>query len=289
MSQNIDKTSFISYYDYENMETPIYQPVLSLTGLSQNQALIYEVLLKIGPSTARKVSQNSPLKRPLTYKVLDELAALDLVLKKEELTKIATFEPLHPTKLNEILEKHIQKDLQAKEQLAAVMGNLVSDFNLVSHKPGVKFFEGLEGIKQAYDDTLKQQTEIFAFVATGSIDPELEKWLDNTYVQKRARRGNKAFVIATDTPAGQNYHQRDEKELRETILTPRTHLPLDMEIDIYGKSKTLFISFKTEEMIAVLMDSKAIHDTMKVFFNLTWQNLKNRSDSPLNSSETKLT
>ena len=124
----------------------MYEKTLEQIGLSPNQAAIYEILIKNGPLSAGKIAQKSPLKRGLVYKILEELAAMNIVEKLEEPKKVAVFRANHPLKLKDLAENKEQKARDSIKILESLLPSLTSDFNLISGRPGVKFYEGKEGI-----------------------------------------------------------------------------------------------------------------------------------------------
>src|SRR3989344_3806878 len=126
----------------------MFEQQLEQSGLTKNQAVVYEALLKTGATPARTLLAAIPLKRGLAYKVLDELAGLDLVSKKDEPGKVAIFEPAHPSKLKEIAETKEKQAQNTQVALDGILGQLSSDFNLSAGKPGVRFYEGVEGVKK---------------------------------------------------------------------------------------------------------------------------------------------
>ncbi len=123
-----------------------YNEILQKAGFSKDQSLIYSSLIKNGPAPARKISLNTNIKRGLLYKVLDQLNELGLIEKIEKEGSVAIFKPKHPSDIVEKLEQK-KKDLQiASQSLKVVVGQMISDFNLISGKPNVQYFEGLEGV-----------------------------------------------------------------------------------------------------------------------------------------------
>ena len=128
----------------------MFEQQLEQSGLTKNQAIVYEALLKTGAVPARAVLAAIPLKRGLAYKVLDELGKQGIVVKKEEPGKVAIFEPAHPSKLKEIAEQKEKQAKNAQIALDGILGQLVSDYSLAAGKPGVGFYEGKEGLEKVY-------------------------------------------------------------------------------------------------------------------------------------------
>ena len=253
----------------------MYDKILQQTLLSKEQAIVYAALVKNGPLPAGKLYQKTPLKRSLVYKVLDQLTGLGLVKADTKTAKIAIFSAEHPAKLKELFEKKQLEASQAQSILESIMPALVSDFNLVSGKPLIRVFEGVAGLKKVYEDTLLvPNNTIFALLSPAAIEPELKNWLDDFYVKKRASLKITAQVIVADSKETGSYSNLDKKYLRETVLIPQEQYPIGIEIDIYGTNKTAFISFRKEELIAVILESAAVYTSMKTFFNLAWTQAK---------------
>jgi len=91
------------------MITLEYTKEITDTGISKEQAIVYETLLKLGESQASVITKAIPsgtaLSRPLVYKVLDELILLDLVEKREQKGKTMRFAPKHPIAITKVIEE----------------------------------------------------------------------------------------------------------------------------------------------------------------------------------------
>lgn len=254
-----------------------YTETLTQAGLTPEQAQIYEILLKNGPSSARKVVQNSPLKRSLVYKILDDLGKIGLVERDDKIGKISIFTPAHPLKLKELVEKQEAKAKTAQVALDGLMGSLTSDFNLISGRPGVKLYEGRDGIAGALKHiaaNFKPDTEIISFVKvlTDKFGDETKGIFDE-YIKKRVAGNIKTRVIAIDTPEGQELKRNDNKSLRETRLVNAKNLPLDFpggEILIYG-NEICAITIENQVYFAFSVESRAISQMLRAFFQTQWE------------------
>ncbi|HEY4520930.1 MAG TPA: hypothetical protein VJL57_00845 [Candidatus Paceibacterota bacterium] len=98
---------------------------------------------------------------------MDELISLGLVEKHEAPRSVARFAAAHPLKLKEIAENRFEQAQNAKMAVDGTLSKLISDFNLQSGKPGVRFFEGVEGVRvaaQGMMDHSKIRVENLRFV-----------------------------------------------------------------------------------------------------------------------------
>lgn len=250
----------------------MYEQQLQQSGLSANQAAIYEALLKTGLTKAAQIIKTTGLKRGLVYKTLEELAKLGLAIKKDAPGKVSAFEPAHPKILKELIEKQEARIKNAAQALEAGLGQLISEFNLVSGKPGVRFYEGLDGIKAVLEDTLTSnpQKNLLVFSDAAGYATYLLDWNTEYYAPKRKRLQIYEKVIIPNTAKALEWLKGYKAvEVTEMLFVEANLFPFATEINIYN-NKVSFITFSEKTHIGVIIDNKEIHDTFKSVFNLVW-------------------
>ena len=151
-----------------------------------------------------------------------------------------------------------------------INNNLVPDINRLNPAE-VEHFHGVEGIKKIYEKTLEVNETISALTAmTKDIDPEFIKWGLEVYVPKRAEKKIFAKIISPKTDRAEEYIKHDKESYRKTLLIPADKFPISIEINIFGDDVGL-VSWSSSELLGVLINSKKISDTMRVFFELAWE------------------
>ncbi len=244
-----------------------YSQPLIQAGLTQEQAAIYEVLLKNGPSPARRVAQNSPYKRSLVYKILDELIALGLATKKDEVGRVSVFEPAHPVKLKDLAEKKAEQAKSAQAALESALPGLVSDFNLVSGKPGVRFYEGLEGVNQITADSLTAKDVIYSYVDNEAVSKYVPM-INEEYVKKRERLGIMKKMITVDGEYIRRKVKTYNPKVSEVRVIPSQY-PFFSVMQIYG-NKVSYLTLDEKNMIGIIIDDPALAKMHKTLFEYTW-------------------
>ncbi len=248
-----------------------YNASLTQAGLTKDQSLVYEALVKNGTMPASRIPRLVPISRPLAYKVLGELLALGLVEKREETGKVALFSPEHPLKLKELIEKRRTSVDDAKIALDGVLGKLLSDFNLTSGKPGVQFFEGVDGFRQILDDILTSKTEVYSYVdITETMDGELAE-ISKAFGIQRKRYNIKKKNLSVDTPEGRSLVSDGYlNELTEERLIPWPTPLFGTTIQIYDNK----VSFRTsaKPSIGIIINDPHIYTIHKQLFELLWDN-----------------
>jgi sugar-specific transcriptional regulator TrmB len=247
----------------------MHEETLIRAGLSDDQAKIYEILLKHGLLSAGKVSSYAGLKRGLTYKVLGELVKMELAVKRDKPGAVAQFEPAHPLKLEDIADQKAREAADARMALDGVIGALVSDFNLASGKPGILFYEGLEGIKKVLDDTLVSKTEICSYGDIEAIVKNIDA-VNKAYATKREKLGIKRRGILLDTPFAREYLKDYHPAVTENRFIRTDAPPFQSIMNIYD-GKIAYITLRPEKMIGVIIADPFIYEMHRYLFESLWK------------------
>ncbi len=246
----------------------MYEQFLLQAGLSAEEAKIYEKLLKAGKMRASKIAAETSIKRGMIYKSLDSLATKKLVKKEDEPGKVAIFAPSHPGSLRDLIEKRKQEAESTHASLQGVIGTMSADFNLISGKPNVQFYEGLEGVKNVIDDSLYAKSEILSYADIEAIQkyiPAINKW----YVEQREKYGLKKRGIVLDTPRAREILSGYHDQITDTKFIASSDIPFHTVMQIYD-NKVSYITLSEKEIIGVIIESETITSMHRTIFNFVW-------------------
>ena len=246
-----------------------YQSTLTQSGLTAHQAQLYELLITQGAMPASTLALRSTLSRPLTYKVLDELVDAGLVEKHDEPKKVALFSALHPLKLKETIERRLELAQSAKVNLESVLSKLTSDFNLISGKPGVQFFEGKEGIRECLNDALTSKTEIYSYVDIDAVEKYIPD-ISRDFAKARQKLKLKKKNIGVDTPENRTEIEGYYADVTEERLIPWPTRSFGTVMQIYDGKVSYFTL--GEQMIGVIIADPHIYEMHHSLFEFTWNN-----------------
>ena len=261
----------------------MYNNLFTEAGLSKNEAVIYEYLLKNGESPALNITKNTPLNKGVVYVALNELIDKGLITEKllppknphvRNKKKIAYFSPEHPEKLRAYLSDQEAKLKKAQNSLEANLGELVSSFNMVSDRPGLRYFEGLAGIKQVTEDSLKTAGEIYTYLDTENTVKKIEK-INNEYVKRRLALGIKKKIINADNPYTREHmrkHQQwdaEDSQLTQVKILDHRVCHFDTIMQIYD-DKISYISFANDRQVGVIIQDPTITAMHKEIFLFNW-------------------
>ena len=248
----------------------INQKQLIELGFSPKESKVLLALLELGPSTATEIARKAKINRTTSYDILEVLTGDGMVNLVGE-TKIQKYVSQSPEKIIDLLQRRIKK---AESQLAmahSLMPQLLSIYN-TKEKPRVKFFEGLEEMREAFEDTLNTKGEILAYAVGDDMYSAFNEKYFKDYFKKRVIKNISVRVIAPDDAGTRKVILNDQQELRTTLLIPKDRFYFSVETNIYD-NKVLIVSWR--EKFAVIIESAEISDAQRKIFELAWIGAKN--------------
>lgn len=242
-------------------------PFLEIFGLTKKEPLLYELLLDNGELPIGKLITLSKLKRATVYKALYALETKGLISKRDFKKKLHV-KPQSPSMLTDLADSNIKRAERARFDLVSMLPQLTQAYITSVEKPVVTIYQGVEGLKKIYEDTLSVGKPICAALSTENVDPELFKWVTTVYTRKRIAAKIPVKVIVASGGWAEEYVSRNKKELRETFLVSKELYPFQHEIDIYG-DKVAFIDFKKGgSLIGVVIHHPLIAQTTSALWSL---------------------
>lgn len=184
--------------------------------------------------------------------------------------KVSHYGAQPPKKLLSIAQERI-------ENLESAMGTLLAMDANANYRPNVQMYEGVEGIKMCYEDTLNYpKSTLKAFLGYGEIQSQLKRWLDNRYLPQRIKHQILARVLAPGKLQSEYYYppHLDPKtygKYTELGFIQDSVFDLYNEINLYGEDKVFMVMFRQEEMMGMIIKSKLLYNTLSALFDLTWK------------------
>lgn len=233
--------------------------ILESLGLSDKEAKIYLANLEIGSSPVSQIALKAKINRVTTYDILEKLikkGLINFIVKR----KIKFFSATDPELMVNEFKKRAEELNKALPDLKRLHGE-------TAH-PRVRYYEGLEGIKSIYADTLTSKTEILNYCNSKEIRAFWQNY-DNEYVQERVKHGIYLKGIAPEDEYGHQVQNQDSTNNREIRLVSKEKFDFTNEINIYD-DKVAIISFK-DELIGMIIESHEIAETQRAIFKMVWE------------------
>ena len=224
--------------------------ILRKAGLTESQAKGYLALIEHGDLSPADLADKTGESRTNGYMICEKLESLGLATKKDG--QKATYAAAHPSALEALAEKRRKVLMRNEQEVKAGLSPLIDMFFAHTEMPGTVVYQGIDGIKQVYSDTLKVTQDIY-LIRTVADTPDLGLEYLNNYRAKRAAKGIHTYALTPDTEIGRHYATsgEDEKMLFHRTFFPDNSYDAPVEIDIYGH-KVAFIAYGETQMATVL-------------------------------------
>lgn len=238
--------------------------LLASLNLSDAEGAVYVATLELGESSILDIARKSGVKRSSIYNFLDELKARGLIIETKK-KKRAVFSAAPPRALLEIEHTRLKELQRLLPELEAVE-------NKSKTKPRVTFYNGVEGIKYVYADSLNGRDTVVHGFADFEAGLKLlgEEFYTEYYLPERVKRGILYRGILRDDEMAKKYQQRNNKDLRDSKIM--TGEGVTTEIDIYN-NKVALMSFRAKVPFAVLIEDQYIAQSLRLVWQQLWDRL----------------
>ncbi len=240
--------------------------ILTSIGFDEKEAQLYLAGLELGTAPASEYSKLTGIHRVTSYNVLESLVARGHFTVVRKL-RSKWYAPISP----EYMALEARKNADSLERVLPELRSLQG-----SHyrQPKVRYFEGIEGVRHVYQDTLTAETEILNFANSGVIRSVWPEY-DEEYVSKRTEAGIHLRGICPDDAIGKKVQGEDAERLREIRLVPSSDFDFRNEINIYD-SKVAICSFEhgfssEKDVFGIIIESKEVAETQRQIFEMAWR------------------
>lgn len=242
--------------------------MLTKMGLSRKETAVYVAILELGRGTVTQISRKAGINRTTGYTILDSLSGQGLVRisgKQPKQEYVAESPDNFLTLLNQRLAE-TKEYIQAAEEFLPTLKSI----HKVEDRPQVKFYEGIQGLKHVYEDTLTSTEPIVAYAAYEDMHATLGDYFPK-YYERRAERGISIRGIVPEGPASRERADRNKEERRDIAILPNELFDISPDIEIYN-NKVMIASWR--EKLGIIIESAEIAHAMKKVFELAFAEAK---------------
>lgn len=234
------------------------------SGFSEKEAMAYLGLLELGEGSIAQITKKSGVKRATVYLEIEKLKEKGLISSAYRKKRLIFFAE-NPNKLKNNLEEKLKS-------LNVVMPELMAMANKIDRKPKIRFFEGEDGIREVYRDTLNYPNqEILLWGTEDFVKYSDEEYFLNHYIPKRKEKNIWVRAIAPKSDIISRYQEESQNQLRKMKLIQASNFKFSVEIDLYGKNKIMVASF--QEKFGMIIESQKMHETLRGIFEIMWASL----------------
>lgn len=233
---------------------------LSTLGLTKNKGRAYMELLQLGRATAAEVGSALGIPRTTALEILMQLQTQGLVVSTMHGRK-----RLFAAERPQQLETHFAH----KAQIAhALLPDLLSLFQGDGITPTVRIFEGVDGVRRVFEETLHTKNKILrGILSMEDLYAVPGKKFMDSYIEKRVAKGIELQVVRSHTTEVEETWPSSTGELRELRYAPKQYT---FPMTIYVFNKTVALLGTKKEPFGALIQSEGLATTMQNFFDLLW-------------------
>lgn len=234
-------------------------------GLSKEEAQVYITVLELGGSFASTIARKSNTPRVNCYYILDTLKNRGLITSNlKGNVKFFVAEPPQVF-VNQIEEKF--------DKAKSLLPELISLTNTSAFKPIIRSYEGIDGIKTIFEQTLEAKSEVLGYTNLEALGNLLPDYLPG-YLQKLVKKEIKVRLLTPSTMEARNfvenfYPKKYPEELVEILFVNPNEFAFENQISIYDNFVAI-MSLNPDELTGVLMESAVYARTQKAIFDLSW-------------------
>lgn len=232
--------------------------------MTEKEARIYLTTLELGSAPASTIARHANMKRVTGYAILRDFVT-EWIARTVKKGWVLYFHVVDPQALLAQFQSKV-------DQFDTIIPELLAMADTYGNKPKIKYFEGVEWIKDMYDDLLHSSEGICSFLWYKESHPHVHEYLIDEFLPKRIQAEIHARVILSPSEENRAYVGLDKEALKESILIDEEVFKLpSSEINIYGPNKVMFAMFAGDELSWLIIESKTMYESLKSIFELIWR------------------
>lgn len=235
-------------------------------GLSLEEAKVYIAILELGGGYVSTIAKKSGVNRVACYHTLGKLVNRGIInsLEKNNVKYFAV------ENVKVIVDK--QKELLKKaEKLLPELGALI---NKSAYRPKMQYYEGLNGIKNIFEDTLTTKKELLGYTNLAELPNVLPEDYLKDWANRKVDAGIKTRMLSPISKDGLKYLSKYypkgfDHNLVEILFVNSKQFLFEYEINIYD-NKVAIVSLNPDEIIGLIIESPIYANTQRAIFDLAW-------------------
>lgn len=238
------------------MELATVKKSLEEVGFDEKEIQVYLSLLKIGETTATKISKETKIERTLVYYIVEKLINKGLASFKLK-NNVKYYSASNPEKILE--------EIREKEKSFLKVLPFLEQIKKQAYEEDVKvdIYKETAGLKVIMNDMFKRSREFLILGEQGQIQKHYPI-IYQQYLRRLKDHKIKEKVIIREDLRGKIWKSKnsDVRYISKDLLSPTTTLIYDDKI---------LITLWEKPMFNILITSKKVADSFRSYFNHFWK------------------
>lgn len=240
--------------------------LLTEIGLNKLEQDCYLALVKRSPQKASELVKKFSVHKVPILLALHRLVDKFGIVKRTKKKNTFFFLVEDVKSLSDYVARQASQLEQRQQELNALIPELRSMQNFEISKPKIYYFEGKDGIKQAFEQVLEEADEIVGYGSNEDDKKYLPEIIPDYYQRRVAKKIPVKAIIPALPVNVQETLKNEMRHLRETHLVPEK-FNFPVQFNVY-KDTVVFYSY--EESFALMIKSRHIADCLKAIFGFAF-------------------
>ena len=238
--------------------------------LNEKEVKIYLTSLSLWQTTASILWKKAGIVRSTSQYTCNALVDKRLMNVTPQWNSFL-YSPEPPEKVISFVNKEYNTIEKKMQNVQSIMWYLNSIANPNAKLPKVRYYTWVEWIIDILEDIFTEEKEFYGvFNYIEDIHPELNTYLQNTYVPKRIKTKIPSKFLFNNNESSQTYMRNNDKINRITMSIPKDIFPFSIGIHIYSTNKIALYSMWMSDMTGIIIENDNIKQSILSMFKLAW-------------------
>ena len=236
-------------------------------GLTEHEANLYLISLKLGPSSIIDLARNLQISRPNVYKVIKSLEDQGLAKfsGKEKFSRDFVVEP--PTTVLEKIRDKKRNLAEIDQDLVLNLPDLLAIYQQGTSDSKIKIYKDKTDYINIFKQSLEEEAREILFFGSSKDFIQFISWdVENRWIEDRVKKGIHIKVLSVPSDTSDKLIKSDAGELRQTRV---------LESKDFSSSFMLFgnkvVFWQPKAPLAIVIQDQFIYEMMKVVFEKAWE------------------
>lgn len=237
-------------------------------GLTEKEVEVYIAVLESGEITVARIAQKAHIKRTSVYDILESLKERGIVsvIKKRGVHTVSALPP----------QNLIDRFKRSATLAESILPQLLEMAYSSPLKPRMRFYEDIKGLQEILREMSYSKQQTVGFTDYAQMPKEMIQFIRKEVVPRRREHQNFIRLIVPRNERNIAMHKEDEMHYGEHRLVDFPKHVNHIEILLFDYTKIGFLSFNPDERFGLILDSKAIHETLRNIFELMWSQVEKK-------------
>jgi len=235
---------------------------LERLGMTKNMAKVYLALLELGSATSGQIIKKTGFQSSVVYHLLNQLLEKGFVSYVTTYKK-KTFSAADPAVLQQLIDRRQERLKDLQQNFLGILPQLHMIQKTAEKKQNVTIFKGKKGIQTVQNMILEEAKEYCVYATRDAFKRVMPKYR-KLFEKLRRKKKISVRVILPEEEREKAKPNQERRYMPRKYAAPLSFL-------VWGNKVNINI-WDGDPLLAVLIESKAVHDAFKGMFEDLWQN-----------------